>query len=159
LAAMSILTNSLWAGLFASALGIIFTAPRGCLAGTFVCGLMGRLVRDLCMSGGLSQNWSTIIASSAIVLVADVMIRRKAVRPVALVGSIIPLGAAMPMFNAIIQVVRLSTLTGEALDAAAVALSASLGKVFITSLAIALGLAVGTALVRLLHRETVLRRT
>jgi len=44
---------------------------------------------------------------------------------------------------------------GEELSGAAVALSANAGKAFTTSLAIALGLAVGTAVVRLFRREKV----
>jgi uncharacterized membrane protein YjjB (DUF3815 family) len=149
---MSILVNGLWAGLFAATLGILFTAPPGCLAATFACGLAGRLARDLCMMGGLSQNWSTIIASALIVMVAEVLIRRKTVSPIALVGAVIPLGAAMPMFVGIMQLIRVSTLTGEPLNEATVALSSNLAKVFTTCLAIALGLTVGKALVSLVRR-------
>jgi len=57
------------------------------------------------------------------------------------------------MFNVILALVRASSLTGPELAAASVALSANLGKVFAASLAIALGLGAGIAIVRLFRRD------
>jgi hypothetical protein len=72
-----------------------------------------------------------------------------------LVSGVLPLGAAVAMFNAITELMKVSSLKGEALSGASVALSANIGKVFTTSLAIALGLAAGIAIVRLFRREEV----
>jgi hypothetical protein len=77
------------------------------------------------------------------------------VSPVVLITGVLPLGAAAAMFNAIIELMKLSSLKGEALSEASVALSANMGKVFITSLAIALGLGTGIAIVRFFRREEV----
>lgn len=154
----TILTNSLWAGLFAGGLSILLTAPLQYLPPAFLCGFAGRCVRDVLMSLGLTQNWSTVIAASVVVLVAVAIIRGHVVSPVVLVAGVLPLGAAVAMFNAIIELMKVSSLSGEALSGASVALTANIGKAFTTSLAIALGLAVGTAIVRLVRREKVRAR-
>lgn len=153
----TILTNSLWAGLFAGGLSVLFTAPLQYVPPTLLCGFAGRCVCDVLMAFGLSQNWSTVVAAAVVVLVAVVMTRGHAVSPVVLVAGVLPLGAAMAMFNAIIELMRVSSLSGEALNASSVALIANTGKVFTTSLAISLGLGIGMALIRLLCREDVLR--
>jgi uncharacterized membrane protein YjjB (DUF3815 family) len=152
---VEMLIDSLWAGLFAGTLGVIFTAPRRYLVPAFFCGFAGRLARDILMSWGLSHNWSTAVAAAVLVLVAVALIRRHVVSPVVLVSGLIPLGAAIAMFRAIIELMRISSLQGEALGETSDALVASIGKVFATSLAIALGLAVGLAIVRFLRREKV----
>ncbi len=151
----AILMNSMWAGLFAGGLGILLTAPPRYIAPAFLSGFAGRLVRDAFMSWGMSQNWSTTVAAAVVVLIAVAIIRRHVVSPVVLITGILPLGAAVAMFNAIIELMKVSSLKGEALSEASVALSANMGKVFTTSLAIALGLAVGIAIVRLFRREEV----
>ena len=148
---MTVLIGSLWAGLFAGGLAIILTAPPRYIAPTVLCGFAGRLVRDLCMGWGLAQNPSTVVASAVIVLVAAALIRRRAAHPVVLVSAIIPLGAAVAMFQMIIELIRVSSLTGEPLNTAVVALNANMGKVFTTCLAIALGLAAGQAVAGLLR--------
>jgi uncharacterized membrane protein YjjB (DUF3815 family) len=150
-----ILTNSLWAGLFAGGLGFTLTAPSRYIAPAFLCGFTGRFARDVFMSWGMSQNWSTAVAAAVVVLVAVVVIQRHVVSPVVLISGVLPLGAAVAMFNAIIELMKVSSLRGEALSASSVALSANTGKVFTTSLAIALGLGTGMAIVRLFRREEV----
>jgi uncharacterized membrane protein YjjB (DUF3815 family) len=150
-----ILTDSLWAGLLAGGLGIIFTAPRRYLIPAFFCGFAGRFTRNILMSWGLTQNWSTVVAAAVLVLVAASTIRRHVVSPVVLVSGLIPLGAALAMFKAIMALMRISSLKGEALSEASDVLNANVGAVFTTSLAIALGLAVGMAIVRLARREKV----
>ena len=152
---LAMLMNSLWAGLFAGGLGILLTAPLRYLVPAFLCGFSGRFARDVFMSWGMGQNWSTAVAAAVVVLVAVAIIRRPGVSPVVLVSGVLPLGAAVAMFNAILELMKVSSLKGEALNGASVALSANLGKVFTTSLAIALGLAVGIAIVRLFRREEV----
>lgn len=145
--------KSLWAGLFAAGMGILLTAPRRYLAPAFLCGFAGRLARDVLMYWGLSQNWSTVVAAAAIVLVAVAIIRGHEVSPVVTISGVLPLGAAVAMFNAILGLMKVSSLQGEALSEASIALSANTGKVFVTSLAIALGLAAGMAVVRVVRRE------
>jgi uncharacterized membrane protein YjjB (DUF3815 family) len=149
----AILLSSLWAALFATGLGVRLTAPVRFLIPTFVCGFVGRGVRDIWMAGGLSQNWATLIAAAVVVVVAGLLIRGHTVSPVVLVCGVLPLGATVAMFNLILALTQLSSLTGEALTAASVALNANLGKVFTTSLAIVLGLAAGLVIVRLFRRE------
>ena len=152
---LAILMNSLWAGLFAGGLGILLTAPPRYIAPAFLCGFAGRFARDVFMSWGMNQNWSTAVAAAVVVLVAVAVIRRHVVSPVVLISGVLPLGAAVAMFNAIIELMKVSSLKGEALSGASVALSANMGKVFTTSLAIALGLGAGMAIVRLFRREEV----
>lgn len=149
----TLLTGGVWAGLFAAGIGTVLTAPPRAIVPTFVCGFAGRFARDVCMSWGWSQNWATVAAAAAIVLLAASLTRRQVHSPVILVSSILPLGAAVAMFKAIVALMRVSSLEGDALRDASVALNASVGKVFMTSLAIALGLSAGTAIVRLFTRR------
>lgn len=150
-----IILNSLWAGLFAGGLGILFTAQHRYIAPAFLGGFAGRLARDALMSRGMSQNWSTAVAAALVVLVAAAIVRRHAVSPVVLISGVLPLGATVAMFNAIVDLIKVSSFKGEALSGASIALTANIGKVFTTSLAIALGLGAGMAIVRLFRREEV----
>ncbi|HEX2979670.1 MAG TPA: threonine/serine exporter family protein [Anaerolineaceae bacterium] len=151
----AILINSLWAGLFGGSMGILLTVPLRFVAPTFLCGFTGRLVRDTFMSWGLSQNLSTVVAAAVVLLVAVSIIRQDEVSPVALVCAVLPLGAAVAMFNVIASLMKVSFLEGEALSGASVVLTANTGKVFTTSLAIALGLGAGFAIVRLFRRDDI----
>jgi uncharacterized membrane protein YjjB (DUF3815 family) len=107
------------------------------------------------MGWGLTQNWSTAVAAAVVVLVAVAITRRHAVSPVVMVSGVLPLGAAVAMFNAIIALMKVSTLKGEALSEASLALIANSGKVFVTSLAIALGITAGVIIARLFRREKI----
>jgi uncharacterized membrane protein YjjB (DUF3815 family) len=149
----ALVTNSLWAALFAAGFGVILTTPARALIACFVCGFTGRCVRDVIMGWGLSQNWSTVIAAAAVVLVAVAIIRTHRISPVVLICGVLPLGAAVAMFNTIFELMKVSSLKGDALSAASVALTANAGKAFTGTLAIALGLAVGMAIARLFRRE------
>jgi uncharacterized membrane protein YjjB (DUF3815 family) len=151
----AILVTCLWAGLFASGLGVILTAPPRYIVPAFFCGFAGRFIRDALMAWGLSQNWSTAVAAAAVVLAAVAITRRHAVSPVVLVSGVIPLGAALAMFQTILDLMKVSTLQGEELSRASISLSANAGKTFTTSLAIAVGLTAGVAVVRLIKRKDV----
>ena len=149
----AILMKSLWTGLFATGLGGMLTAPVRYLFPTFLCGFAGRAVRDVCMGWGLSQNWATVIAAAMVVVAAAASLRRREASPVVLICGVLPLGGAVAMFNLIFAVMQVSSLEGEKLGEASVALSSNLGKVFVISLAIALGLGAGMAIVQLFRRE------
>ena len=149
----SILRDSVWAGLFASCLAVVLTAPPRFLLPTFVCGFVGRAVRDVSVELGLNFNWATAIAAASLFLIASVLIRRGTVSPAVLVCAVLPLGAAVAMFDLIFAVMQASTASGDALEEAAISLSANLGKVFASSLAIAVGLAAGMTVARLFQRD------
>jgi uncharacterized membrane protein YjjB (DUF3815 family) len=146
--------DAAWSGLFSAVLGVLLTAPRRHLTATFLCGLCGRLARDLLVTGGVPIAWATLLAAIVIVFVAVVGVRGHRVSPVVLVSSVLPLGASVAVFNTIVGLMRISALRGEALDAASVALSASLATAFTITLAIAMGLTAGIGFVRLLRRES-----
>ena len=148
-----ILINSLWCGLFAAAMATLLTAPPRYLVATFVCGLAGRLVRDLLTGWGMGSNWSTVLAAVAVVMVAVAFIRRQHVSPVVLVCGVLPLGSALAMFNAILELMKLSTAKGDALNAATMAFTSNLAKVFVGTLAIAVGIGLGMAILRLFIRH------
>ena len=136
---MTMFMNSLWSGLFAGTMGFILTAPLRYIVPAVLCGFVGRFARDLFMGWGVSQNWSTAIASAVLVLIGMAIIRGHKVSPVVMVCGVLPLGGSVAMFNTIASLMNVSHLTGEALSKASVALSANLGKVFTTSLCIASG--------------------
>ncbi len=150
---LTLLTNSAWAGLFAIVAGVLFTAPPKFLVPTFFCGFAGRLVRDVLIGVGVGPSWSTTVAAAVLVLVAAAVVRKQAVAPLVLLGGVLPLAASIAVINAILDLMRLSSLEGEPLAKAAVSLSANLGKAFTTFLAIALGLAAGLAIVRVFRGE------
>jgi len=152
---VAILIKGLCAGLFAGALGVLFTAPPRYIVPAFVCGFAGHFTRDALMGWGLTQSWSTAVAAAVVVFVAVAIIRGHVVSPVVLVSAVLPLGASMAMFSAILNLMKISSLQGEAVSGAAVALSANAGKAFVTSLAVALGLGAGMAIVRLFRRGDV----
>jgi len=145
--------NSLWAALLAAALGITYTAPARYLVATFLCGFIGRGVRDGCIGWGMSFNWATVMAAAVVVMVAVSIVRRHVVSPVVLICGVLPLGASTGMFTLIQTLIQVSSLKGEALTGGSAALTASLGKVLTTSLAVAVGLGAGMAIVRLVTRE------
>ena len=149
----AILMNSIWAALFAAGLSVLLTAPTQHLGPAFMCGFTGRFARDVCMGFGLSVNWATVIAAALVVLVAVAIIRRHTVSPVVLICGVLPLGAAVAMFNLIFALMQVSSASGDAVAGAATALSANAGKVFTISLAIAVGLGAGVLIVRLFNRE------
>ena len=150
---LTILTNSLWAALFATGFGVLLTTPARALVSCFVCGFMGRFVRDVCMGWGLSQNWATAVAAAVVVLLAVAIVGHHAISPVVLICGVLPLGAAVAMFNMILDLMKVSSSSGETLSAASVALIANTGKVFTGTLAIALGLGAGMAIVQFVRRE------
>ena len=149
----TILLNGLWAGVFATGFGVILTTPPRALIACFACGFTGRCLRDVLMGWGVSQNWSTVIAAAVLVVVAVAIVQRRSISPVVLICGVLPLGAAVAMFNAITDLMKVSSLKGDALAAASIALSANCGKAFTGTLAIALGLAAGIAVVRLIKRQ------
>lgn len=144
----TIAMNSVWAALFAAALALLLTAPARYLATTFLCGFVGRFVRDIFMGLGLTQEWSTVVAAAVIAVLATVIVRTERAPPVVLICAVLPLGAAVAMLNAIYELMRVSFLKGEALNAASIALSTNAGKAFTGTLAIALGLVVGMVVAR-----------
>lgn len=148
-----IATNSLWAALFAAALALLLTAPARYLVATFLCGFAGRFVRDVFMGWGLTQEWSTVVAAIVIAVLAGIIARSDRTPPVVLICAVIPLGAAVAVLNTIYELMRVSFLKGEALNAASVALSTNAGKAFTGTLAIVLGLVVGMAVMRLFKPE------
>lgn len=140
------------AGIFASAIAVILTAPPRYLLPAFLCGFAGRLARDVAQGLGMGPNWATGCAAAVVVLVAVLSIRRHLVSPVVLVTGVLPIGAALATFHAIIGLMKVSTLEGAALDSASAAMVGHMGKAFTTSMAIALGLGAGMAVVRLFRR-------
>lgn len=144
----AMLANSLWAGLFASFMGMLLTAPPRYIVPTFICAFAGRLARDLFMNWGMTQNWSTAAAAAVVVLLAVMVIRRQVASPVVVISGILPLGAAIAVFDTITGLMKVSSLQGSGLAEASVALIGSAGKAFTTTLAIAVGLAAGIAIVR-----------
>ena len=152
---MAILLEGLLAGFISSSLGVILTAPPRYLFPVFFCGFAGRVVRGVLAGWGLGGSWATMAAATVVVLVAAAITRRRTVAPVALVSGVLPLAASASMFDAILDLIRVSSAQGEALRDASVSLIANSAKVFTTSLAIALGLAAGMAIVRVIRGEKV----
>lgn len=149
----AILINCIWAGLYSGGMGLLCTAPLRNILSAFFCGLVGCFSRDILISFGLSQNWSTAAASLSVVLVAMILIRGNEVSPVVLISGVLPLGATAAVFRMLIELIKVSTLKGEALNDSALAFISNTGKVFTTYLAITLGLAIGIMIMRLFKEK------
>jgi uncharacterized membrane protein YjjB (DUF3815 family) len=149
----TILANSLWCAVFATCFGVILATPPRVLVSCFVGGFVGRLVRDVLIGYGMSQNWSTMVAAAALVLVATALASHHRISPAALICAVLPLGSAVAMFNTLFELMKMSSLQGEMLDASAVAMSANFARAVTGTLAIALGLAAGMAIIRASQRQ------
>ena len=148
-----ILIYGLWSGLFGAGLAVLFTAPPNRLPAAFACSFAGRLVRDLFMASGLGSNWSTVIASLVVVFVAVAFVRRQRLSPVVLICAVLPLAGSVSMFNMIFELMKLSTARGQAMNAASVAFTSNLAKVFVTSLSISLRIVAGMTIVQLFKKN------
>ncbi|HIK17984.1 MAG TPA: threonine/serine exporter family protein [Leptolyngbyaceae cyanobacterium M33_DOE_097] len=153
------LINACWGGLFAAGLGVMLTTPSQGLLPCFACGMVGRLVRNLLIAGGLSQAASVAMGAIACVLVATLFSRRFHLTPLAMVTGVLPLGAAVPLFRSIHGILTLHRLQGEALSEAVVQLIANLSNVFTTTLAIVLGIWLGLLILKVLGRKDLLLRS
>ena len=149
----SILLDSLWAALFAVALGVRLTAPHQYLAPTFLSGFAGRLVHSLLVQWGIGRDWATVLASAAIVAVAVATTRRHRVSPLVLICGVLPLGSSGAVFRAVFELLKVSSAEGEALEAADLAWIANASRAFTGTMAIALGLGVGMTIARLFNRR------
>jgi uncharacterized membrane protein YjjB (DUF3815 family) len=144
MAIMPMILNSVWAGLFAAALSIVLTAPPQAIVPSLLCGFAARLIRNVLIGWGLSSNMAVVIAAAACVLLAIALTsRRRGASVIAIVTGVLPLGAAVALFNSIKGILNISGLKEQALITASAQLSANLSAVFTTTLAMALGIGLG----------------
>ena len=144
----TVLLNGLCGAAFAATMAVIFTAPPRYVAPAFLSGLAAQLARDLLATGGMHVGGATMVASAVAVIAAVATTPRHTVVPVVLIAAVLPLGAGIAVFHAMIQLLRLSSAQGPALAEASTTLMGHLGRAFTTFVAIALGLEIGIALVR-----------
>jgi uncharacterized membrane protein YjjB (DUF3815 family) len=133
-----ILLNSLWAGIFSAGMAVVFSTPSWALVPSFCCGFIARVVRDLLMGWGASQNLATFVAAAVVIFIVVSLVRRPGVSPIVMLAGVIPLGAAGALFRAIVGFLEISSLKGEG-PSAPVALISNLSIVFTTTCAIAVG--------------------
>jgi hypothetical protein len=96
---------------------------------------------------------ATVLAALMVVLTAAVLLRRHTVSPVVLICGALPLGASSAMFAVIFALMQVATVGDAGLAEVSLALTSNLGKVFATSLAIAVGMGAGVVIVRLIQRR------
>lgn len=149
-----ILTNSLWCGLFACCMSILNSTPYKYIIPTFICGFTGIVVRDLLENAGLSANWATLFSAFMIVIIAGAVIRSKYIPPVVLICAILPQWATVAMFNFLNDLRKVSILSGEQLTNTTIQLTANFASLVIISLVIAIGFAIGIAVLKMIYRES-----
>lgn len=149
----SILLDGLWSALFATAMSIRNSTPYKYIIPTFLSGVIAVCTRDLLENEGLSTNWSTLFAAFMIVISTGIFIRSQRVPPVVMVCAVLPLWASVSMFSMLDDLRKVSLLSGDALNKAAIDLSANSAVVFVITVAIALGFAAGLAVLRLIYRK------
>lgn len=145
---MSLLTTTLCAGVFAATLVIALTGPPRYILPAFAAGFVAYGVRAVVLATGVGINWATVPAAAAAVLVAAIVTRRHRAEPVVVISAILPLSAAVSVFAAILDLVRASQATGEALQQLSTSLTADIGAAFTTTAALVLGLQIGFSIVR-----------
>jgi uncharacterized membrane protein YjjB (DUF3815 family) len=146
---LELLIVGLWTGAFAATFAIVFSAPLQAVVPSFCAGFFARITRDWLAHFGVSQTLATLAASAAVVIVVTVtLIRRPGFSPIVMLSGLVPLGAAKAFFTAIIGFLKISTLKGEALAVAPVSLLSNLSILFKTTLAIALGAALGVVIIQ-----------
>jgi uncharacterized membrane protein YjjB (DUF3815 family) len=153
-----ILFNAVWAGLFAAALAIVLTAPPQAIFPSLLCGFAARLIRNVLIGWGVSSSAAVVIAAAACVLLAVALARRRHnFSVIAIVTGVLPLGAAVALFNSIRGILSISALKEPALTAASAQLSANLSVVFTTTLAMVLGIGLGFLIARVFKWDRVLQ--
>jgi len=145
----SLAADSIWAGLFAGAMSIVFSAPYSALFLSSCGGFVGRLVRDILLQCGAGANFATLIAAAMVVMVAALMLRRPGMSPVIVVSGILPLGAAGAFSRAIVDFLQISFLTEQNASAVPLALVVNLSTVFTTTVAIGVGISVAVYAIKL----------
>ena len=148
----AILFNSLWSAIFSAGMAVVFSAPSWALVPSFCCGFIVRLVRDLLIGWGASQNLATFVAAAVVIFIVVSLVRRPGVSPIVMLAGIIPLGAAGALFRAIVGFLEISSLKGEG-PSAPVALISNLSIVFTTTCAIAVGAWTGYLLAQSVRRD------
>jgi uncharacterized membrane protein YjjB (DUF3815 family) len=146
----SVLVNSLWAALFAAALAVVLTAPPQAVIPSLLCGFAARLIRNVLVGAGINSSVAVIVAAAACVLLAIALSRgQNKFSLIATMTGVLPLGAAVALFNSIKAILNISPLKGQALINASAQLSANLSTVFVTTLAIVLGIVLGFLVARM----------
>jgi uncharacterized membrane protein YjjB (DUF3815 family) len=149
MAIMPMVLNGVWAGLFAAALAVVLTAPPQAIVPSLLCGFAARLIRNVLIGWGLSSSAAVVVAAAACVLLAIALTsRRRSSSVIAIVTGVLPLGAAVALFNSIKGILNISGLKEQALITASAELSANLSAVFTTTFAMVLGIGLGFLIAR-----------
>jgi uncharacterized membrane protein YjjB (DUF3815 family) len=149
----SVLVPILWSGLFAACIAIVLTSPPKYLANSFLAGASGRFVQEALIMSGLAPAAATLFAAAAVVLVAVAAQRNREVSPAIVISAVLPLASIVSMVNAMWHLLTLASLRGEALKTAIAVLGFDVAEVGLTSLAIAAGVGLGLAIVRVGNME------
>jgi len=156
MAIMPLVLNSVWAGLFAATLAVVLTAPPQAVVPSLLCGFAARLIRNSLVGWGLSSSAAVVVAAAAcVVLGLALTSRRRNFSVIAIVTGVLPLGAAVALFNSIKGILDISGLKEQALIVASAQLSANLSAVFTTTFAMVLGIGIGFLIARLLSWKNV----
>lgn len=148
-----ILLDGLWSALFATAMSVRNSTPFKYIIPTFLSSVAAVITRDSLENYGLSTNWSTLSAAFVIVMLTGLYIRSQKVPPVVMICAVLPLWASVSMFGLLNDLRKVSVLSGDALNQAALDLSANTAIVFVITVSIALGFAAGLGLLRLIFRR------
>lgn len=149
----NILLDGLWSALFATAMSIRNSTPYKYILPTFISGVIAVLTRDLLENAGFSTNWSTLFAAFMIVISTGLFIRSQRVPPVVMICAVLPLWASVSMFTLLDDLRKVSLLSGDALNKAAIDLTANSAIVFVITIVIALGFAAGLAVLKVIFRR------
>lgn len=150
---MPMAITALWAGLFAAAMALVFSSPPRAMPACFLGAATGRLARDALLTTGATLELATVVGAAAVGLVALALLRRANVSPVVMASAVLPLGAAGPFFRAIAAFVKLARVPADQQDKVSLDVVTNLSTMFMTTLALAIGISAAVLLQSLLARR------
>jgi uncharacterized membrane protein YjjB (DUF3815 family) len=143
------LQDGIWAGVYAAALALAFTAPVRALPVVLAAGFVGRFSRDVLMQLEFALPLATVLAALAATALAVKAARQRASVPVAAITAVLPLGPTPILFNAIRA--AFNVFSGD--PAVAAAAGADFTTNGLKAVVVIAAMAIGTSIPLLVSRD------
>jgi hypothetical protein len=149
---LEILIVSAWAGLLSMSIAVAFSMPLSGLLPSFFCGFAARFCLGFMRWNEIALNPAIITAAVVVVVVAKIWVWGSTATPAVVMSGLIPLGAAIDMFKAILLILHSTSATSSEAAEAAALLVSHISIVVTTTLDIAVGAFAGYALTLIVSR-------
>ena len=150
---IAVLVGGIWAGVFAAALAIVFSAPVNTMFSGFCGGFVARFSRDVLLGWGSKPELATLVAAALVVFVGAFLVHRHGDSLATIAGAVIPLAPGAIFIHAITDFLLISSQPDDKLVGVPAELVSNLSKVFTTTVAIAVGLSLAILVLQTVKRE------